>query len=236
MPPLNPARAAPASPTQARPRSSLAPSQNSPVTKPPVEAPAASPDGKDFQKAQHLPVVEASSNATTITSDAPSLRNLIAAALVAGLALTAGGAFNSKVPPRSESPAVASTATSATSSSSSSQSNRDTTLFEPPKSKSSSSSANSLSSGVSSADYSRSSSTSGAAVETDGVAAAANLLANFRNGIQAKTRETETGGAAGGLGSKAGVEMHSGEWLESGDRSLSLFLGDDGRLRVLKVQ
>ena len=198
------------------------------MTKPPVEAPAASPDGKDFQKAQHLPVVEASSNATTITSDAPSLRNLIAAALVAGLALTAGGAFNSKVPPRSESPAVASTATSATSSSSSSsQSNRDTTLFEPPKSKSSR---------VSSADYSRSSSTSGAAVETDGVAAAANLLANFRNGIQAKTRETETARAAGGLGSKAGVEMHSGEWLESGDRSLSLFLGDDGRLRVLKVQ
>jgi glycerate kinase len=74
-------------------------------------------------------------------------------------------------------------------------------------------------------------------VETDGVAAAANLLANFRNGIQAKTRETETAGAAGGLGSKAWkVEMHSGEWLESGDRSLSLFLGDDGRLRVLKVQ
>jgi hypothetical protein len=68
------------------------------------------------------------------------------------------------------------------------------------------------------------------------VAAAANLLANFRNGIQAKTRETDTAGAAGGLGSKAGVEMHSGEWLESGDRSLSLFLGDDGRLRVLKVQ
>jgi hypothetical protein len=70
-----------------------------------------------------------------------------------------------------------------------------------------------------------------------GGAAAADLLAAFRNGVATVQGSRGRGGvrSGGGGATPASAELRGGEWLETADRALSLFLGDDGRLRVLKV-
>jgi len=228
VPPINPV-SPPASPAPAsHQRRSASPAASARVDQPAPEAPAGTwPSAMRLLEALKARVLD-----VRYPSDAPSLRNMIAAALVAGLALSAGGAFRS-VPSRRNAPTVATTTSSLdrSSRSSSSHSHSNSAFTENFKTRSgnginvgSSSDGNSLSRRVSNADSS--------AAATEGGTAAASLLAHFRNYLHVKTGARAAVGGGGGTGA---VDLHSGEWLETADRSLSLFLGDDGQLRVLKV-